>query len=98
MAEQMHLAARLPPNFDPFGDAFLADPYPHHEILRDAGPLVFLEAYDAWGLKKFMGREYMGISRATFVIDKTGTLKHVDYRVKAKGHAAAMLELVKQLD
>lgn len=48
MAEQMQLAVRLPPSFDPFGDAFLADPYPHHQMLRDAGPLVFLEAYDAW--------------------------------------------------
>ena len=42
MAEQMSLAASLPPSFDPFGDAFLGDPYPHHKTLREAGPLVFL--------------------------------------------------------
>ena len=33
---------------DPFGDAFLSDPYPYHEKLREAGPLVFLDSHDAW--------------------------------------------------
>ena len=55
------------------------------------------ELYGTWGLRKFMGREYMGIGRSTFVIDKQGKLAHVDYKVKAKGHAAAILEVVKQL-
>ena len=45
-----------------------------------------------------MGREYMGIGRSTFVIDKQGKLAHVDYKVKAKGHAAAILDIVKGLD
>lgn len=56
------------------------------------------EQYGTWGKRKFMGREYMGIGRSTFVIDKTGTLRLVDYKVKAKGHAAAMLEFVQGLD
>ncbi len=56
------------------------------------------EAYGTWGKRKFMGREYMGIGRSTFVIDKAGKLVHVDYKVKAKGHAAAILDLVKKLD
>ena len=56
------------------------------------------EAYGTWGKRKFMGREYMGIGRSTFVIDKAGKLAHVDYQVKAKGHAAAILEIVRNLD
>jgi peroxiredoxin len=39
----------------------------------------------------------MGIGRSTFVIDKSGQLVHVDYKVKAKGHAQAMLKLVQGL-
>ena len=56
------------------------------------------ELYGTWGPRKFMGREYMGIGRSTFVIDKQGKLAHVDYKVKAKGHAAAILDIVKGLD
>ncbi len=55
------------------------------------------ELYGTWGERKFMGRTYMGIGRSTFVIDKQGKLAHVDYKVKAKGHAQAMLELVQGL-
>ena len=36
-----------------------------------------LEAYGVWGKKKFMGREYMGISRMTYVIDEQGIIKNV---------------------
>jgi peroxiredoxin Q/BCP len=56
------------------------------------------ELYGTWGPRKFMGREYMGIGRSTFVIDKQGKLVHVDYKVKAKGHAQAILEVVEGLD
>ena len=55
------------------------------------------ELYGTWGLRTFMGREYMGIGRSTFVIDKQGKLRHVDYKVRAKGHAAAILEIVQNL-
>lgn len=55
------------------------------------------ELYGTWGLRKFMGREYMGIGRSTFVIDKQGKLVEVNYKVKAKGHAAAILEIVQGL-
>ena len=55
------------------------------------------ELYGTWGPRKFMGREYMGIGRSTFVIDKQGKLVHVDYKVKAKGHAQAILEVVEGL-
>ncbi len=44
------------------------------------------EKYGAWGLKKFMGREYMGILRTTFIIGMDGRLKHVMSKVKTKSH------------
>ncbi len=67
------------------------------ELLADtSGELC--ERYGTWGERKFMGKKYMGIGRSTFVIDKSGKLAHVDYKVKAKGHAQAMLELVQGLE
>jgi peroxiredoxin Q/BCP len=67
------------------------------ELLADTeGELC--ELYGTWGLRKFMGREYMGIGRSTFVIDKKGKLVEVNYKVKAKGHAQAILELVQGLE
>ena len=44
------------------------------------------ERYGSWGLKKFMGREYMGILRQTFIIDGEGTLRCVMDDVKTKTH------------
>lgn len=44
------------------------------------------EKYGVWGLKKFMGREFMGILRTTFFIDKEGRLQHVFDKVKTKTH------------
>lgn len=44
------------------------------------------EKYGCWGLKKFMGRESMGILRTTFVIDKEGRLRHIIDKVKTKSH------------
>jgi len=55
------------------------------------------ELYGTWGERKFMGRTYMGIGRSTFVIDKQGKLVEVNYKVKAKGHAQAILEIVQDL-
>ena len=66
------------------------------ELLADTDGRL-CELYGTWGKRKFMGREYMGIGRSTFVIDKSGKLAHVDYKVKAKGHARAILEIVQGL-
>jgi|SRR5690554_4328088 len=44
------------------------------------------DKYGAWGLKKFMGREYMGILRTTFFINKEGRLTHIFDKVKTKTH------------
>lgn len=50
------------------------------------------EAYDVWQLKKFMGREFMGTIRTTFVIDENGIIKDIIAKVKTKEHAAQILE------
>jgi len=52
------------------------------------------EQYGAWGLKKFMGREFMGILRTTFIIGKDGRLKHVVDKVKTKSHHDDVLAVI----
>ena len=48
-------------------------------------------AYGVWGLKKFMGREYDGTHRTTFVIDEEGVLEQVIAKPKVKAHAEEIL-------
>jgi len=55
------------------------------------------EAYGVWVLKKNYGKEYMGIERATFLIDKAGKIAGIWRKVRVKGHAAEVLEAVKAL-
>ena len=56
------------------------------------------EKYGAWGLKKFMGREYMGILRTTFIIGMDGRLKHVMSKVKTKTHHEDIKTLLADID
>lgn len=49
------------------------------------------EAYGVWVKKKLYGREYMGIERATFLIDADGRVKRIWRKVKVPGHAEAVL-------
>jgi peroxiredoxin Q/BCP len=49
------------------------------------------EAYDSWGEKKFMGREYVGIKRNTFLIDENGKIKKIWESVRPSGHAEEVL-------
>ena len=58
---------------------------------------VMIEEYGVWILKKLYGREYMGIERATFLIDGEGTVQNIWHKVKVKGHAAAVLDADKAL-
>ena len=51
-----------------------------------------VENYGVWGLKKFMGKEYMGISRTTFVIDEKGVIEDVITKVDTKEHAKQILK------
>ena len=55
------------------------------------------EAWGVWVQKKLYGREYMGIERATFLIDAQGRVARAWRNVKVADHAAAVLEAVKAL-
>jgi len=55
------------------------------------------EKYGTWVEKSLYGRKYMGIDRATFLIDKTGTVARVWRKVKVSGHVTEVLEAVKAL-
>lgn len=55
------------------------------------------EKYGAWGLKKFMGREFMGVLRSTYIIGKDGRLKHIMDKVKTKSHHDDVIALIKDL-
>lgn len=54
--------------------------------------LEVIKAFGVWGLKKFMGKEYDGIHRTTFVIGADGVLEKVITKVKTKDHTAQILE------
>ena len=53
-----------------------------------------IEAYGVWGPKKFMGKEYDGLHRTTFIIDTDGIITHVINKVRTKDHANQILELL----
>jgi peroxiredoxin len=55
------------------------------------------EAYDVWREKEAHGEKRMGIVRSTFIVDKSGTIRHALYDIKPKGHAAQVLELLREL-
>tara|TARA_R110002072_G_scaffold3830_4_gene27263 strand:+ start:9419 stop:9892 length:474 start_codon:yes stop_codon:yes gene_type:complete len=67
------------------------------DLLSDEDHAI-ADKYGVWGLKKFMGREYMGINRMTFIIGKDGKLKHVMEKVNTKSHHDDVLALVKSID
>ena len=50
--------------------------------------------YDVWGPKKFMGKEYDGIHRTTYLIDKDGVISHVITKPKVKEHSKEILDLL----
>ncbi|MCH3884852.1 thioredoxin-dependent thiol peroxidase [Tenacibaculum aquimarinum] len=63
-------------------------PFP---LLADEDKAV-IEAFGVWGPKKFMGREYDGIHRTTFVIDEKGVIEDVILKVKTKAHTEQILK------
>ena len=63
-------------------------PFP---LLADEDKSV-INAFGVWGPKKFMGKEYDGINRTTFLIDEKGCVEKVISKVKTKDHAAQILE------
>jgi peroxiredoxin Q/BCP len=62
-------------------------PFP---LLADEDKSV-INAFGVWGPKKFMGKEYEGIHRTTFVIDENGVISEVINKVKTKAHAEQIL-------
>lgn len=55
-----------------------------------------VEAYGVWGQKKFMGREYMGTSRVTYLINEQGVIEKVWPKVKPDEHAEELLKYLQQ--
>lgn len=68
-------------------------PFP---LLTDADGQM-ATTYESYGLKKFMGKEYMGISRNTFLIDPEGKIARVFLKVKPENHAAEVLSALAEL-
>lgn len=56
------------------------------------------EAYGVWGEKTLYGRKFMGIERATFLIDPKGKIAHVWRKVRVPGHVEDVLKVVNALD
>lgn len=65
-----------------------AFPFP---LLADESKEV-INAFGVWGPKKFMGKDYDGIHRMTFIVDENGKVDRVIDKVKTKEHAAQILE------
>lgn len=66
--------------------------FPFTLVSDEEGTLC--EAYGVWVLKKNYGREYMGIERATYLIDEAGKVAQIWRKVRVKNHAATVLEAV----
>lgn len=81
------------------------DPLDKHEKFIEKHGLPFLllvddnhevaEKYGVWKLKKNFGKEYMGIERSTFIIDKEGRIAKEWRKVKVKGHVEEALQYIK---
>ena len=63
--------------------------FPYPLLSDESGSTI--EAYGAWGLKKFMGREYDGIFRISYLIDEEGLIEKTYAKVKTKTHGADVL-------
>ncbi|MBD1169178.1 peroxiredoxin [Pelagibacterales bacterium SAG-MED08] len=66
------------------------------DLLADE-ELKVLKKYKVWQKKKFMGREFMGVVRTTYLLDKKGQIVKVWNNVKAKDHAIEVLETLKSI-
>ncbi len=82
------------------------DPEERHQKFIEKHDLPFLllvddehklsEAFDVWKLKKNFGKEYMGIERSTFILDKEGKVVREWRKVKVKDHVAEALAYIKE--
>ncbi len=96
------------PNFEERGTVILGvsrDGVDSHEKFSSKHRLPFLllsdpdaevsTAYGVFGTKSFLGREFLGIHRTTFVIDRDGTIRGVFPRVKVREHAQEVLRFIR---
>jgi len=74
-----------------------ADKYNLNFTLLSDPDHVAAEAYGSWKLKKFMGREYMGMERNTFIISPDGKIAKEYIGVNPKEHAAQIIADLKEL-
>ena len=65
-------------------------------LLSDVSKKV-LKTYKVWGKKNFMGREFMGVTRSTFLIDKRGIILKIWHNVKVKEHAKDVLNFLNSI-
>ncbi len=82
------------------------DPVESHQKFINKHDLPFLlladenhevaEAYDVWKLKKNFGKEYYGVERSTFIIDKEGNLQKEYRKVKVDGHVEDALQFIRE--
>lgn len=77
-------------------DKFKAKYYLEFELASDEDSNL-CEQYGAWVEKSIFGKKYMGIDRATFLIDTEGVVRHIWRSVNAKGHAQKVLEQLKSI-
>ena len=81
------------------------DPYPRLARFEDKQDLNFdllsdedhavMDTYGCWGLKKFMGREFMGVLRTTFIVGKDGNIAKVMNKFKTKTHHEDVIDWLK---
>ena len=62
-----------------------------YDLIADEDKRI-INSYGVWGPKKFMGREYDGIHRTTFIIDENGYVLDVITKVNTKGHTSQILK------
>lgn len=62
-------------------------------LVADEGSVI-TDAYGIWGAKTFMGRDYIGLHRTTFVLDEAGKILHIIDKVKSKEHSQQILDLL----
>jgi thioredoxin-dependent peroxiredoxin len=65
-------------------------------LLADVDKKV-VQKYGVWQEKKLYGKTFMGIVRSTFIIDKTGTIRKIFFKVKVKNHIEEVLNALKEL-
>ncbi|WP_085905336.1 thioredoxin-dependent thiol peroxidase [Kiloniella majae] len=77
-------------------DNFIAKNTLNFDLVADLDGKI-CEAYDVWVLKKLYGREYMGIERATFLINAQGVVQKIWRKVKVKNHVADVKAALEEL-